>query len=77
MKYSNEEKTSSGELAIEYLESAVDELAGIPEYRNIQEDIKVKITELEEEKAVFEQAYLKECEQERIYENMEYERSVL
>lgn len=77
MKYSNEEKTSAGELAIEHLESAVDELAGIPEYRNIREDLKEKINELEQEKAVFEQAYLEECVQERAYENMEYERSVL
>lgn len=77
MKYSNEEKTSSGELAIEYLESAVDELAGILEYKNIREDLKEKIVELEQEKAIFEQAYLKECEQERVYEHTEYERSVL
>lgn len=77
MKYSNEEKTSAGELAIEHLESAIDELAGIPEYKNICEDLKEKISELEQEKAVFEQAYLEECEQERAFENTEYERSVL
>lgn len=47
MKYSNEEKTSSGELAIEYLESAIDELTGIPEYKNICEDLKEKYRELQ------------------------------
>lgn len=62
MKYSNEEKTSSGELAIEYLESAIDELTGISEYKNICEELKEKISELEQEKAVFEQDYLEECE---------------
>jgi len=46
MKYSNEEKTSAGELAIEHLESAIEELAGIPEYRNIREDIKEKIAKI-------------------------------
>lgn len=77
MKYSNEEKTSAGECAIEHLESAIEELAGIPEYRNIREGIKETIAEIEQEKTVFEEAYMKECVQERAYENREYERSVL
>lgn len=77
MKYSNEEKTSFGECAIEHLENAIDELVGIEEYRNIRENLKEIKAELEQEKAVFEQAYLNECEQERAYENIAYERSVL
>lgn len=77
MKYSNEEKTSAGELAIEHLESAIEELVGIQEYRNIREGIKETIAEIEQEKSIFEEAYLEECKKERAYENSEYERSVL
>lgn len=77
MKYSNEEKIEFAENAIEDLLYAIGELEGIPEYRDIQEDIKEKINELEQEKSIFEEAYLEECKKERAYENMEYERSVL
>lgn len=77
MKYSNEEKIEFTENAIKDLLYAIGELEGIQEYRDIQEDLKDIIEKLEQEKAVFEEAYMKECEQERSYENMEYERSVL
>lgn len=55
MKYSNEEKTSSPELAIEYLESAIDELTGISEYKNICEELKmfIKIKKIEDSCIVF------------------------
>jgi len=77
MKYSNEEKIEFTENAIEDLIYAIGELEGISEHRDIQEDLKEIIEKLEQEKAVFEETYLKECEQERAYEHREYERSVL
>lgn len=76
MKLSNEELVSYAYEALEGIESAISELNGIEEYKDILIQLENAKSDLENEKEPYEKALVEEERKEQDYMNSEYERNV-
>lgn len=77
MKFSDEELSCIADDSIENIEKAINDLEGVKEYEEIKgilEDIKI---DLLEKSNPYRENYYKQCEEERKYEEIEYQRSRL
>ncbi len=77
MRWSNEELTSIAEDTRGDIQSAIDNLSGVEEFKDIFEQLNYALDMLNETAEPFEEAYKRECEEELAYQNSEYIRSVI
>lgn len=77
MKWSNEELTSIAEDTRIDIQSAIDNLQGVQEFKDVYEYLKEALDVLNEIAEPFEESYERELQAERDYQNSEYMRSVI
>lgn len=77
MKFSDEELTNIADESIDYLERAIRELDDVKEYLDIKQELESIKIDLLEESDAYRKNYYKQIEEERNYENVEYQRSRL
>lgn len=77
MKFSDEELTNIADESLDYLERAIRELNDVKEYLDIKQELESIKIDLLEESDVYRKNYYKQIEEERNYENVEYQRSRL
>lgn len=77
MKFSDEELTNIAYESLDYLERAIRELNDVKEYLDIKQELESIKIDLLEESDVYRKNYYKQIEEERNYENVEYQRSRL
>lgn len=72
MIFNNSELVEIKDSTIDILKSAICELEGVEEYKDIYNSIDDIIDELEEVAKIYEEAYEEESKKDRDYENNEY-----
>lgn len=77
MKFSDEELTNIADESLYYLERAIRELNDVKEYLDIKQELESIKIDLLEESDAYRKNYYKQIEEERNYENLEYQRSRL
>ncbi len=77
MKFSDEELTNIADESLDYLERAIRELNDVKEYLDIKQELESIKIDLLEESDAYRKNYYKQIEEERNYENLEYQRSRL
>lgn len=77
MKFSDEELTNIADESLDYLERAIRELNDVKEYLDIKQELESIKIDLLEESDAYRKNYYKQIEEERNYENVEYQRSRL
>lgn len=77
MKFSDEELTCMADDSIKHIEEAICVLDGVKEYKELREALESIKIDLLEESNPYRENYYKQCEEERKYEEIEYQRSRL